>query len=251
MPVCQSMQRWFDLRGSPHPRIERVEHIHQLRIAGFERDFGKYAGRLHARHIGAVFASAARQLGSNRDASVRRFRFSGVVDRKRRYQDLRGPIDRLEAAHLVRKCYPINGKPRVPLLAQPRQNMFELYLFDVGLLGHMLGLRYADQRAQNVDYRGFVAENFVQAEMTARGLYPTFGSEQGQSELEFILREHGGEIVPVEVKRGSRTRARSPRSYLQSYSPRRALKLYGGPGLQQSEQVETWPLYHARFLADL
>lgn len=246
----EAVQSWFYGRRSPHERVEQVERIHQLLVAGFERDFGKYAGRLHAQHIGAVFADVPRQLGSSRDTSVRRFRFSGVVDRKRRYQDLRGPIDWLEAANLVRKCYPISGKPRVPLVAQARQNMFKLYLFDVGLLGHMLGLRYADQRAQNVDYKGFVAENFVQAEMTARGLYPTFGWEQGQSELEFILRDDTGEIVPVEVKSGSRTRARSLRSYLERYKPQRALKLYGGPRLQQSEQVEMWPLYHAQFLAE-
>ena len=247
----EAVRGWFDGHGSAHARAKQVEHTHRLLVAGFERDFGKYAGRLHAQHIGAVFANVPRQLGTSRDASVRRFRFSGVVDRKRRYQDLRSPIDWLEAAGLVLKCYPIDGKPRVPLLAQTRQNMFKLYLFDVGLLGHMLGLTYADQRAQDVDYKGFIAENFVQAELSARGLYPTFGWEQGQSELEFILRDSAGEIVPVEVKSGSRTRARSLRSYLQRYEPRRALKLYGGPRLQQSEQVEMWPLYHAQFLAEL
>ena len=246
----EAVQSWFDGQGSMHARVERVGRTHQLLVAGFERDFGKYAGRLHAQHIGAVFAEVPRQLGSSRDASVRRFRFSGVVDRKRRYQDLRGPIDWLEAANLVRKCYPINGEPRVPLRAQARQNMFKLYLFDVGLLGHMLGLTYTDQRAQKIDYKGFIAENFVQAEMAARGLCPTFGWEQGQSELEFILRDHAGEIVPVEVKSGSRTRARSLRSYLQRYKPHRALKLYGGPRLQQGEQVELWPLYHAQFLPE-
>ena len=247
----EAVQGWFDEQGRLPARAERVERTHQLLVAGFERDFGKYAGPLHAQHIGAVFADVPRQLGSSRDASVRRFRFAGVIDRKRRYQDLRGPIDWLEAANLVLKCHPLNGRPRIPLLAQARPNMFKLYLFDVGLLGHMLGLTYADQRAQKIDYKGFIAENFVQAEMAARGLCPTFGWEQGQSELEFILRDHAGEVVPVEVKSGSRTRARSLRSYMQRYPPRRALKLYGGPRLQPDSEAEMWPLYHAQFLAGL
>lgn len=247
----EAVQTWFDRRQGVHERAREVERTHQDLVMGFERDFGKYAGRLHAQHIGAVFANVPRQLANSQDSSVRRFRFAGVIDRKRRYQDLRGPIDWLEAAKLVRKCYPINGKPHVPLIAQTRPNMFRLYLFDVGLLGHMLGLTYSDQRTQKVDYKGFIAENFVQTEMNARGLYPTFGWEQGHAELEFIHRDHAGEIVPVEVKSGSRTRARSLQSYLERYKPQRALKLYGGQQIQQSAQVEMWPLYHAQFLADL
>ena len=247
----EAVRTWFDGRQSMLERARDVERTHRNLVMGFERDFGKYAGGLHAQHIGAVFANVPRQLAQSQDGSGSRFRFSGVIDRKRRYHELRGPIDWLEAAKLVRKCYPVHGKPRAPLIAQTRHNMFRLYLFDVGLLGHMLGLTYSDQRAQKVAYKGFIAENFVQSEMNARGLYPTFGWEQGHSELEFIHRDHAGEIVPVEVKSGSRTRARSLRSYLQRYQPHQALKLYGGQQLKQSDQVEMWPLYHAQFLADL
>jgi hypothetical protein len=247
----EAVQGWFGTYRSVHEKVQRVEYTHRNLVAGFERDFGKYAGRLHAQHIGAVFANVPRQLANSQDSSVRRFRFAGVIDRKRRYHELRGPIDWLEAAKLVRKCYPVNGKPHAPLIAQARQNIFRLYLFDAGLLGHMLGLTYSDQRAQRVDYKGFVAENFVQSEMNARGIYPTFGWEQGHAELEFIHRDRAGGIVPVEVKSGSRTRARSLQSYLQRYQPQRALKLYGGQQIKPSDQVEMWPLYHAQFLANL
>ncbi len=247
----EAVQSWFGGHRDLHERVRQVQRTHSNLVAGFERDFGKYAGRIHAQHIAAVFADIPRQLANSQDSSVRRFRFAGVIDRKRRYQELRGPIDWLEAAKLVRKCYPLVGKPHMPLMAQARRNMFKLYLFDVGLLGHMLGLTFSDQRTQKVDYKGFIAENFVQTEMNARGLYPTFGWEQGHAELEFIHRDHAGEIVPVEVKSGSRTRARSLQSYLERYKPQRALKLYGGQQIQQSAQVEMWPLYHAQFLADL
>ena len=153
-----------------------------------------------------------------------------MIERKRRYRELRGPIDWLEAARLVRKCHPVDGRPRLPLRAQARENIFKLYLFDVGLLGHMLGLTYADQHAQDFAFKGYVAENFVQTELSARVGYPTFGWEQAQAEVEFLHRARDGEIVPVEVKSGSRTRARSLRSYIARYEPRRAIKLVGGPG---------------------
>ena len=60
-----------------------------------------------------------------------------------------------------------------------------------------------------------------------------------------------GEVVPVEVKSGSRTRARSLRSYVDRYAPSRAIKLVGAVGGGIGEPVETWPLYDAQSLGDL
>ena len=82
-------------------RIGDVETIHGDLVAGFERDFGKYAGPLHAQHIDAVFHNMPWQLETTLDGSVKRFRFQGVVARKRGYLDLRGPIDWLEKCRLA------------------------------------------------------------------------------------------------------------------------------------------------------
>ena len=55
----------------------------------------------------------------------------------------------------------------------------------------------------------------------------------------------------MEVKSGARTRARSLRSYVERYKPRRAIKLVGGPGGESQGRVETWPLYYVQYLRDL
>ena len=247
----EAVSHWFETADSVRERAAGVTRIHRELVMGYRRDFGKYAGKLHAQHIEAVFSNAPRQLAASQDDSVQRFRFSDVIERKHRYRDLRGPIDWLEAAKLLHKCYPIKGRPRAPLWAQARQNIFKLYLFDVGLLGHMLGLTCADQRAQDTSFKGYVAENFVQTELTARAGYPTFGWEQAQAEVEFLHRCLDGAIVPVEVKSGHRTRARSLRSYVERYEPRCAIKLIGAPGGEREGRVETWPLYYAQHLRDL
>ena len=69
--------------------------------------------------------------------------------------------------------------------------------------------------------------------------------------MEFLHRARDGSVVPVEVKSGSRTRARSLRSYIARYEPRRAVKLVGGPGGDGDGPLETWPLYYAQHLRDL
>ena len=249
----EAVSEWFkdDHEDSLRERVVRVGHIHRDLIAGFQRDFGKYAGKLHAQHINTVFTNIPRQLANCQDDSVQRFKFRGVIERKRRYEDLRGPIDWLEKANLARKCYPVKGRPTTPLWAMARANIFKLFLFDVGLLGRMLGLEYADQQSQSLHFKGYIAENFVQNELNAQVSYPTYGWEQAQAQVEFLHRCRDGEIIPVEVKSGARTRARSLRSYIDRFRPRRAIKLIGGPGGEETASIETWPLYYAQYLRDL
>ena len=149
----EAVAHWFEMDGTVRERAEGVDRIHRELVDGYRRDLGKYAGKLHAQHIDAVFSNVPRQLAASGDGSVQRLRFRKAIERKRRYRKLRGPIDWLEAAKLVRKCHPVKGRPNVPLRAQARENIFKLYLFDVGLLGHMLGLTYADQHAQDFAFR--------------------------------------------------------------------------------------------------
>ena len=245
----EAVATWLE-DASLMARVETVGRIHRHLLDGYRRDFGKYAGKLDAQHIERVFDSVPVQLAAHREGSVQRYRFKGVVPQKQRYRDLVGPIDWLEHARLVWKCFPIEGRPQSPLAALAKPNRFRLYLFDVGLLGHMLGMTYAEQHDQRVTYKGYVAENFVQTELAAHVGHPTFGWYEARAEIEFLHRDRGGRIVPVEVKSGSRTQARSLRSYIDRYSPQRAIKLTGSAG-GSFAQVETWPIYDAQFLASL
>ena len=67
-----------------------------------------------AGHMEAVFRNIPRQLSKSMDGSVQRFAFKDVIERKRRYAELRGPIDWLEKAKLASKCYTIDCKPSLP-----------------------------------------------------------------------------------------------------------------------------------------
>ena len=270
----EAVAAWFSQEQSALARAERVTAIQRDLVSGYRRDFGKYAGHQDAQHIERVFDDVPAQLALNHDGSVARYRFKGVLPHRQRYQQLAGPIDWLQAARLVWKCFPVEGRPETPLRAHAKANRFRLFFFDVGLLGHMLGLTHAEgalsggargaspsqERAlsggdQGASYKGFVAENFVQTELCARIGHPTYGWYAGRAEVEFLHRCRNGEVVPVEVKSGSRTQARSLRSYIDRYAPSRAIKLIGGLGGHragaQPGGLETWPLYDAQFLKEL
>ncbi|MCV5216538.1 DUF4143 domain-containing protein, partial [Escherichia coli] len=84
-------------------------------------------------------------------------------------------------------------------------NTVKLFLFDVGLLNHMLGTGYREIKQQGYEYKGYVAENYVQQEIAALGIEPSFSWGDARAEIEIIIADDLGRIVPVEVKSGKRT----------------------------------------------
>ena len=121
----------------------------------------------------------------------------------------------------------------------------KLFLFDVGLLNHMLGVSYLEIKQQNFDYKGYIAENFVQQELAALGVDPTFSWSDARAEIEFILADNAGHVIPLEVKSGKRTRARSLQSYIEKCDPIKTIKLTGTQGSPPLEQRHlVYPLYY-------
>ncbi|UOD51275.1 ATP-binding protein [Orrella daihaiensis] len=206
-------------------RIQAVSRIHADLIAGYQKDFGKYAGRTNAQLIDAVFKQIPAQISSVVDDSVKRFRFKDVHPPKTRYADFESAINWLHHCRLVLLNYPIEGQPRLPLVAYRKPSRVKLFLFDVGLLNHMLGTTYQQIKQQAYEYKGFIAENFVQQELAVLGVEPTYAWTASNAEIEFLLTDNLGHIVPVEVKSGARRRAKSLASYIERYQPTKTVKL--------------------------
>jgi len=87
-------------------------------------------------------------------------------------------------------------------------------------------------------------------ELRVIGEYPTFSWQEGKSEIEFIVKTTNGEILPLEVKSGKRTKAKSLKIYKNKYTPVKTIKLIGAAG-GNNEQDILWPLYHTHFLPKL
>lgn len=244
MPEAVSL--WFAMaEQSPLERVKAVSQVHADLLAGYVRDFGKYSGKVDAGLIEAVFTAVPAQLAAVMDESVKRFKFKNVYERKSRYQELESGIIWLEKCRLILKNYPVEGTPRSPLAAYKKDNMVKLFLFDVGLLNHMLGVSYLEIKQQNYDYKGYIAENFVQQELAALGIDPTFSWSDARAEIEFILADESGNVIPLEVKSGKRTKARSLQSYIEKCNPIKTIKLTGTQGSSPQEQQHlVYPLYY-------
>jgi len=188
-------------------------------ITSYIADIAKHSGKINSMHIERVWASTASQLQNEHDGTAPKFRFSEVVKGNKKFSVLEGAIDWLSACGLILKC-PIVNTSKLPLSAYTKENMFKLFFFDVGLLGAISGLQPSTIMGYDYgSYKGYFAENFVMQELSGNGFNKLYNWREVTAEVEFLL-EHNSEIIPIEVKSGWITQAKSLNVYMQKYTPR-------------------------------
>ena len=220
-----------------------VRKVQKNLVDSYSKDFAKHSGKNNSIHIVSIFENIPMQLSAEVDASTKRYRVNHVIPGKKSFGQLQGPIDWLQNAGLVIKV-PVCNKAELPLKAFCKNNFFKLFVFDIGLLGSMLGLAPQSVLDQNYGMtRGYFAENFVAQELMAHGMDELYAWTERNSEIEFLIYKDGG-IVPVEVKAGHRTQAKSLRQFLIKYSPQKAFMLSAKP-FSKTSRVINVPLYLA------
>ena len=246
----EAVNTWFEnSETSILQRIEAVSEVHRRLIDGYMHAFGQHSASVDARLLESIFRSIPAQLSSVHDKSVKRFKFKGVHERKSRYAEYESAIRWLQQGQLVLKNYTIEGQPKPPLVAHNKENTFKLFLLDVGLLNHLLDTSYLEIKRQGHEIKGYIAENFVHQELASLAIEPTFSWSDARAEMELIVSDELGRIVPVEIKSSNRTRAKSLPSYITKCSPHKTIKLTGTQGTPTTETLNIEiPLYYAEFL---
>jgi len=243
----QAVQTYINNKANRLEAFDKVRQTQKILVEGFNKDFAKHSGKNNSIHIVSVFENIPMQLAKAIDGSTKRYRFNNVISGKKGFADLQGPIDWLENAGLIIKMN-ICNKAEVPLKAFCKSNMFKLFIFDIGLLAAMLNLPV--QSILNQDYgmtKGYLAENFVAQEFMSGGMDELYSWTERNSEIEFLIYVDG-DIVPVEVKAGHRTRAKSLAQFIKKYSPKKAYIL-SAKQFSTSNNVTNIPLYLASRIA--
>lgn len=204
---------------------DKISSIHSDMLTGYRSDFAKHSGTINPNHIHRVFEQVPIQLSRDVDGNAQRFTFKDVIPRSKRYRDLAGAIDWLKATGLIYSSHIIDS-PEIPFGAHSRESIFKLYLFDIGLLHHMLGIPAASIMNMTYgSYKGYIAENYTAAQLVNSGIRELYTWKGNTSEIEFVvlLDDH---VVPVEVKSGFHTRrAKSLQVFRDRYNPACAVKL--------------------------
>lgn len=214
-------------------------------IKAYYADIAKHAGKINSMHIDRVWNAVPAQLNMAHDGHAEKFTFKDIVPGIQRYSRLCHVIDWLEATHLIIKI-PIINNASLPFSAYSRENTFKLFIFDVGILGAM-----SDLPAKTIldyaygTYKGYFAENFIAQMFLASGVEKLYSWRENTAEIEF-LREINGDIIPVEVKSGLVTKAKSLKVFSEKYHPTYRV-IFSAKNLYCDTKLNThyYPIYFA------
>ena len=212
-------------------------------LQSYKSDFSKYSWFTNALHILHVFEAVSSQLGQAQDENVKKFKFSGVIPKKKWFNDLIWPLTFLSKSNLVIKSF-IAKKANSPLKAYIKNNYFKLYFFDIGLLNANLNILAKDILLDNINYyKWFIVENFVAGELQHIFHDDLISWEEWNAEIEFLLETAEG-VVPLEVKSSQKyRRSKSLDSFISRYHPHKAYKLTLENYYASPKWFEVLPLY--------
>ena len=182
-------------------------------------DMAKYATSADSVKIRACYNSIPAQLGKDN----RKFQYSVV--RKGGSSTLFGEaIDWLTFAGVVRKCQN-TSQGNNPISVYANLSNFKLYMGDVGLLTMKTGIsQHTILSGESNLFMGAITENYVAQALVAKGYDLYYWTSENIAELDFVLQRQGMRTA-VEVKKGTRTQAKSLTMFIKRYKPDRAIKL--------------------------
>lgn len=220
-------------------------------IIAYNADMAKHAGKINSMHLDRLFHAIPEQLAKSQDGTAKKFIFKDAVPGINRFDRLSGVIDWLEKAGLIIKVKIVHSA-LLPFTAHTQENMFKLLLFDVGILGALSELEPKTILDQDYgSYKGYFAENYVAEELLSSGNDHLYSWQGRTAEVEFLL-QLDKDAIPVEVKSGNSTHAKSLQVFAQKYLPPfRVLLSAQNVKFDERSSTHYFPLYAAGRLMDL
>jgi uncharacterized protein len=245
--LIQLLKVYFFIGGMPEVVAEYAKN-ESLKVAreiqmeilnAYERDFSKHAPPHEIRKIEMVWKQVHRQLTKEN----KKFIFS-AIRKSARGRDYEEAIQWLSDAGLIHKCYHVET-PKFPLSAYADNNIFKIYLADVGLLGAQSSLPpniVIEGDNLFTEFKGALTENYVIQELiAAKHQEPYYWTSQGVAEIDFLLQEDH-DIYPLEVKAGMSAKKKSLLVYNQKYTPSKLIRATT-MNLKHDGNIYNYPLY--------
>jgi predicted AAA+ superfamily ATPase len=245
--LLQLLKFYFFIGGMPeavaeYVKTEKLSVVREIQLEilnAYERDFAKHAPPNEIMKIMTVWKQVHRQLAKEN----KKFIFA-AIRKSARGRDYEEAIQWLSDAGLIHKSYLV-GSPKFPLSAYANNDIFKIFLADVGLLGAQSNLSpqaIIEGDLLFTEFKGALTENYVAQELIAAKNKETYYWEsEGQAEIDFLLEgEH--EIYPLEVKSGASQKKKSLLVYNQKYAPSKLTRVTT-MNLKHNGDIYNYPLY--------
>lgn len=169
-------------------------------------DMAKYASSTETTKIMAIYNIISAQLAKEN----KKFQYKLIKSGARAYE-YETAINWLNASGIINQCTKIR-EGKLPLSAFIEPESFKIYMGDVGLLCNKFGIPanvvIIENNSMN-DFKGALAENYVCSGLVQCGLTPYYWESNGKAEVDFIVQDKNGNIIPIEVKSSIHTRSKS------------------------------------------
>lgn len=185
-------------------------------------DMAKYATATETTKIMAVYNSISSQLAKEN----RKFQYKLIKSGARAYE-YETAINWLNASGIIIQCTKTR-EGKLPLSAFIEPESFKIYMNDVGLLCNKFGIPtniiIVDNDNLN-DFKGALAENYVCSSLVKAGLRPYYWESNGKAEVDFVVQDKEGNIIPIEVKSSSHTRSKSLNVFKSLYNIKYSIRV--------------------------
>ena len=211
------------------------------------KDMDKYVtSNNEALKIERIYHSIPSQLANESN----KFQFSKVQSGAKS-RDYLSSLDWLIASNMV-TLSSLVSVPEIPLKGFVKEDVFKLYLNDVGILNHLLEIKASDILLDNLSlYKGVITENYVANQLKTMGYSLYYWQSNGIAEVDFLLYTKEG-IIPLEVKAADNVQSKSLHVYMEKYKPQKSIRVSSRNfGYDKEKKIKSVPLYAIFCLKDL
>lgn len=202
-------------------------------------DMAKYATPYETVKIMNAFNSIPSQLAKEN----KKFQYK-VIKSGARANEYEVPIEWLVSSGVINKCIKIT-EGKFPLKAYSDPSSFKIYLTDTGLLCSKFEIPvnmilYGNDNFS--EFKGALTENYVCSALAMNNYTPYYFEKNQTLEIDFIIQDKEGNIIPVEVKSAEHVRATSLNNYVKRYSPKYSIRI-SGKNFGFENGIKSVPLY--------
>ncbi len=227
---------------------ERARKIQKDIIESYLSDLSKHAPAETSARCRQVLMSIPSQLAKEN----RKFMYS-TIKQGGKSKEFESAFAWLESCRIINTVHRITT-PAIPMRAYEDSGVFKLFLHDTGLLSALseIDARIMLEGNSVFDmFKGALTEQYVLQELIASGWKSIayYSNSRSTAEIDFLL-ESGKNIIPLEVKSGINTKAKSLRAYNEKYKPAFSLRASLLPFIDQG-WLRNIPLYAVSRINDI
>jgi predicted AAA+ superfamily ATPase len=201
-------------------------------------DMAKYSSAVTSVKIRACYNSIPTQLAKEN----KKFQYK-IVQKGGTATIFGESIEWLNSAGIILKCEKIDHG-YMPIAAYKDLSDFKIYMSDIGMLTMKSGMAQQTILSPVEEENGFMgtmSENYVAQALYCNGFPLNYWKNENTAEVDFVL-QINGEVIPLEVKKGLRTKSVSMSMFMKKYNSPYSIRI-SKKNFGFENQIKSVPLY--------